>query len=427
MKRRVVETAALILALAAVGCSAGGSAEGGSGAGPVVASPAAASTAVPSPAAANTAAAGTPSAAATPTHAPVNLDELQLELALISDEATQPTGLTHAGDGSGRLFVLEKRGTIRIIRDRALIGAAFLDITDRVGSSGSEQGLLGIAFHPHYEENGFFYINYTDRSGDTVIARYSAPDGDQADPNSEHVLLRQDQPASNHNGGALAFGPDGYLYIGLGDGGLANDAFGNGQNGQSWLAKILRIDVDGGDPYAIPPDNPFVGEDGFADEIWAYGLRNPWRFSFDRATGDLYIGDVGQGAYEEIDFQPAGSEGGENYGWPIMEGMHCFRSDSCEQEGLTLPIVEYDHGSGCSVTGGYVYRGEAFPSLAGVYFFGDYCSGLIWGLAVDNGEWQVAQLLDAGIQLSSFGEDESGELYVTDLGGAVYQISAPTD
>lgn len=401
-----IGTAALLLLLAA-GCDSGG-ASGEGARGPVAASP---STSV----VAATSASG-------------SLDDVRIELKLISDEVDQPTALTHAGDGSGRLFILEKRGSIRIIQAGALIDEAFLDITDRVGSSGSEQGLLGIAFHPNYEANGYFYLDYTNHDGDTVIARYSATaDSNQADSESETVLLRQDQPASNHNGGQLAFGPDGYLYIAFGDGGLANDAFGNGQNGQSWLAKILRIDVDGGDPYGIPPDNPFVENDDFVDEIWAYGLRNPWRFSFDRATGDLYIGDVGQGTYEEIDFQPADSEGGENYGWPIMEGMHCFRSDSCEQKGLTLPVVEYDHSSGCSVTGGYVYRGEDFPSLDGVYFFGDYCSGLIWGLTADDGGWHVAQFLDAEIQLSSFGEDESGELYATDLGGAVYQIVAPTD
>lgn len=301
----------------------------------------------------------------------------------------------------------------------------FLDITDRVGSSANEQGLLGLAFHPDYGQNGHFFVCYTDLLGDTVVSRFSSePGADQAAADGERVLLQVDQPAANHNGGQLAFGPDGYLYIGLGDGGGAGDRYGNGQNPESLLAKILRIDVDGGEPYAVPADNPFAGQEGVRPETWAMGLRNPWRFSFDRATGDLYIADVGQSRYEEINIQAASGAGGENYGWPIMEGRHCYRQETCDQSGLTLPVAEYTHAQGCSVTGGYVYRGQEFPTLEGVYLFGDYCSGTIWGLARDaGGAWQMAGLAQSDQQLTAFGEDESGELYTLDAGeGTLYRI-----
>ena len=243
------------------------------------------------------------------------------------------------------------------------------------------------------------------------------------DSSSEYILLQVAQPAANHNGGQLAFGPDGYLYIALGDGGLANDAFGNAQNGRTLLGAILRIDVHGGTPYAIPQDNPFINAPNVRDEIWDFGIRNPWRFSFDRLTGDLYIADVGQGQYEEVDFEPAASGGGYNYGWPIMEGFHCFQNLPCDVNAFTLPVTEYTHSDGCAITGGYVYRGQQFPSLQGVYFFGDYCSGIIWGLLrADDGTWEVAMLLNSGLQLSSFGEDYAGELYALDLNGGLYQI-----
>jgi glucose/arabinose dehydrogenase len=339
-----------------------------------------------------------------------------------------PVGISHAGDGSGRLFILEKVGRVRVVQGGALLPGPFLDIADRVGSSQSEQGLLGLAFHPGYAGNGHFYINYTDLQGRTVVSRFSVSgDPARAEPGSEVVLLTLDQPAGNHNGGHLAFGPDGYLYIGTGDGGASGDKFGNGQNGQTLLGAMLRLDVDGGQPYGVPADNPFVVDPTVRDEIWALGLRNPWRYSFDRQTGDLYIADVGQNTYEEINVEPADSAGGLNYGWPIMEASHCFPRDrACERAGLALPVVEYDHSQGCSVTGGYVYRGQEFPLLAGIYLFGDYCSGRIWGLAPDRaGGWQVAEMAKIEAQISSFGEDEAGELYLVDMGhGALLRIMA---
>jgi glucose/arabinose dehydrogenase len=364
---------------------------------------------------------------------------VEVALQRVTGGLDTPVGIANAGDGSGRLFIVEKGGRIRVVQDGALASMPFLDIADRVGASHSEQGLLGLAFHPRYVENGFFFVNYTDGQGDTVVSRFSVQaDRSQADqgpadsgpgnPASEVVLLTLDQPAGNHNGGHLAFGPDGYLYIGTGDGGGAGDQYGNGQNGQTLLGAMLRLDVDGDQAYTIPEDNPFAGEPGVRDEIWALGLRNPWRYSFDRLTGDLYIADVGQNMYEEVNFQPAGEPGGRNYGWPMMEGLHCFPADRpCERAGLTLPVREYDHTQGCSVTGGYVYRGQEFPLLAGVYLFGDYCSGRIWGLAPsgDGGDWRVARLAQVDVRLSAFGEDETGELYLVDMGrGELFKITA---
>jgi glucose/arabinose dehydrogenase len=369
-----------------------------------------------------------PSSEPTITQPAPELAALKVELRLVTEGLAMPTGLANANDGSGRLFIIEKRGTIRVLRDGILLDPPFLDITRRVGSSASEQGLLGLAFHPNYASNGFFFVNYTNRQGDTVISRFSvsSTDPNRAEPDSEVIVLVIDQPAPNHNGGNLLFGPDGYLYVGMGDGGGAGDIFGNGQNRQSLLGKMLRINVDEL-PYAIPPDNPFVAVSSTRPEIWALGLRNPWRFSFDRLTGDLYIADVGQNTYEEVNFQPAGSRGGENYGWPIMEGLHCYDRGSCSVEGLTLPVAEYDHSAGCSVTGGYVYRGRRFPALNGVYLFSDYCTGTLWGTTqAPDGSWETAVLGQTGINPSSFGEDEAGELYILDLaGGALYQIIVP--
>jgi glucose/arabinose dehydrogenase len=346
---------------------------------------------------------------------------------------SQPLFLTHAGDESGRIFVVEKGGTIRIIRDGAIVDTVFLDISDRLTAAGSEQGLLGLAFPPNFAESGSFFVNYTDLSGDTVISRFQvdAANPDVADPASEFVVLQIDQPARNHNGGMLAFGPDGYLWIGMGDGGGGGDTYGNGQNPQSLLGKMLRIDVtsDPSVPYIIPPDNPWVGADwngaDVLDEVWAVGLRNPWRYSFDRFTGDLWIADVGQNVYEEVNYTVMGTPGGLNYGWPIMEGAHCFGSDNCDQSGLEMPVAEYDHALGCSITGGYVYRADAYPVLQGVYIFADYCSGIFWvTLPNPDGSWNTTQMLDSDVLVSSFGQDENGELYVTDLNtGVIYQVT----
>jgi glucose/arabinose dehydrogenase len=304
-----------------------------------------------------------------------------------------------------------------------------LNIDPLVGSGESEQGLLSVAFHPNYGENGRFFVYYTDTDGDTVVARYQVSDDDpnQANPDSALVLLTQSQPYGNHNGGLLKFGPDGYLYIGLGDGGYANDPLLAGQDTATLLGKLLRLDVDFNESgYAIPANNPFVNDEAARNEIWAYGLRNPWRFSFDRLTGDLYIADVGQNIWEEVHFQPANSPGGENYGWNIMEGAHCFQAESCDETGLEQPIVEHQHGTGdCSITGGYVYRGQQFLSLYGNYFYGDYCSGNMWSLLRQpDGTWVNNQVFGLrGLFISSFGVDVNGELYLLSYGdGVVYQI-----
>lgn len=347
----------------------------------------------------------------------------------IATDLARPLYLTHAGDGSGRLFVVEQGGVIRILRDGAILPQPFLNVTDLltwdVNAGGyTERGLLGLAFHPNYAENGFFYINYTDRDGATVVARYqvSAADPDRADPASAFVILRQAQPYANHNGGHMAFGPDGYLYISLGDGGSAGDPLGAGQNTNTLLGKILRIDVDSAIPYAIPPDNPFVSNGAGLPEIWSYGLRNAWRFSFDRATGDMYLADVGQNQWEEVNFQPADSTGGANYGWNAYEATAIYNGGLREAD-VVMPVTYYDHGQGCSITGGYVYRGQAIPDLQGVYFYGDWCSGRIWALYRPTElAWQALEFVDTDWQISSFGEDEAGELYVVDYGGTIYRL-----
>lgn len=345
---------------------------------------------------------------------------VQIGLEEVASGFAQPLRVTGAGDGSGRVFVVEKGGTIR-----TLDGQPFLDISDRVRASGSEQGLLGLAFHPRFKDNGFLFVNYIDADGNTVIARFTAQ-GDQADPASEKIILQIDQPAANHNGGNLLFGPDGFLYIGMGDGGGANDTYQNGQNRQALLGKLLRLDVDSGDPYAIPADNPFVNESGTRPEIFALGLRNPWRFSFDRQTGDLYIGDVGQNRYEWLHVRPAGQQGGENFGWPILEGTHCLDgSENCDRTGFTVAVADYPHSQGCTVVGGYVYRGQEYPALQGGYVFGDYCSGTMWTLTpAADGAWQLNDAFQASAGLSSFGEDDAGELYATNLGtGQIFRVT----
>lgn len=336
----------------------------------------------------------------------------------IVNDLNNPVGLVNAGDGSGRLFVLEQEGLIRIVEAGELLPAPFLDIRDRVGRSANEQGLLGLAFHPHYSENGYLYVNYTDLNGDTVIARFSvSSDAKLTDAASEVRLLHISQPYGNHNGGALAFGPDGYLYIGTGDGGSGGDPHGNGQSLDTLLGKILRIDVDNGNPYTIPPGN-------LQGEIWAYGLRNPWRLSFDRLTGDLYIGDVGQNAWEEIDFWPAGSPGGANFGWNYREGAHAFEGTPPAEVDLIEPVAEYGRSLGISVTGGVVYRGDRVPDFYGVYVYGDYGSGRVWGLWRNpDGTWQNEPLFESGANISSFGEGESGEVYLVDHKGFVFMLT----
>jgi len=368
----------------------------------------------------------------TPTFTPVAQPSTVLELPepgsyrweLMLDGLDNPVGVENAGDGSGRLFIIEQEGFIRLWQDGAMVEQLFLDIRDRVGRNGSEQGLLGLAFHPRFVDNGYFYVNYTDQGGDTHISRFSvSPDNPNlADPASEEELIFQPQPYPNHNGGAVVFGPDGYLYLGLGDGGAGGDPQGNAQSTQTWLGKILRIDVDGGEPYAIPGDNPFAGGGGLP-EIWAYGLRNPWRFTFDRLTGDLYIGDVGQNQWEEIDFQPAGSPGGANFGWDHREGNHRYEGVYLGAD-LIDPVAEYDHSQGCSVTSGAVYRGQNLPAWQGVYLYGDYCSGLVWGLLRGpDGGWQNELLFETGARITSFGSDESGEIYLVDHTGNVYKLT----
>jgi glucose/arabinose dehydrogenase len=329
-----------------------------------------------------------------------------------------PEDIQNAGDGSGRLFIVEKPGRIFILKGGQLLPTPFLDISAKVGSRNTEQGLLGLAFHPDYARSGLFYVNYTDENGNTVIAGFhvSAGNPDLTDPASELDILRVDQPYNNHNGGGLAFGPDGYLYIGLGDGGSEGDPLLNGQNLRTLLGKMLRIDVDHGLRYAIPAGNPFV-KGGGLPEIWAVGLRNPWRFSFDRLTGDLYIADVGQDAWEEIDLVQAGMPGGLNFGWSFYEGMHPYKGQPPADASFTLPVTEYSHADGCAVTGGYVYRGAALPEWQGVYFYGDYCSGNIWGLRLaDGNSLQSKILFSTSAKITAFGVDEAGEIYLADYG-----------
>jgi glucose/arabinose dehydrogenase len=346
--------------------------------------------------------------------------------ALFASGLRQPLDLTSFPDSSGRILILEQPGTARIYQGGDLLPEPFLDIRNRVVTQGTEQGLLGLAFHPNFAENGYFYVNYTGRQGigDTVISRFQVSQGDsnRADPNSEQILLQIPQPFRNHNGGGMVFGPDGYLYISTGDGGSGGDPQNNGQRLDTLLGKLLRIDVDSGDTYAVPTDNPFAAGGGMP-EIWAYGLRNPWRFSFDSLTGDMYIADVGQNQWEEINFQPADSPGGENYGWVYREGANPFQGTPPADLELVDPVHEYRHGVGCSVTGGFVYRGEALPAFRGIYLFSDFCSGRVWGLINVDGNWQSEELFMTGYNVSSFGEDENGELYIMNrASGNVYRL-----
>jgi glucose/arabinose dehydrogenase len=325
--------------------------------------------------------------------------------------------------GDSRLFVVEQTGTIRIVQDGALLPDPFLDISDRITTQGAEQGLLGLAFHPDYATNGAFYVYYTDTAGTVVVSRFGVSgDPNVADPASEVVTLTQAEPYPNHNGGAILFGPDGYLYLGIGDGGSAGDPQGNGQNLGTWLGKLLRIKPDpaavtDAPQYAIPGDNPFVDTAGALPEVWSYGLRNPWRVSFDSATGDLWIADVGQNEWEEIDRAAAGSPGGENYGWSIREGAHCFRAETCDTDGLIDPVAEYSHSEGVSVTGGYVYHGTAIPELDGTYLYADFGTGLLWGLRpAGDGTYVASAPIETGFNVASFGQGNDGELYLALFG-----------
>ncbi len=362
--------------------------------------------------------------------------QLQLEVAFTNLSFTRPVELQHAGDGTNRLFVVEQAGVIKVFENAKSTASAktFLNITDRVNDSGNEEGLLGLAFHPDYENNGYFYVDYTaSNPRRTVISRFSvsATNPDSALKSTEFIVI--EIPINlpnddNHNGGKIAFGSDGFLYIGPGDGGSGGDPTGNGQNLLSLLGKILRIDVDnpsGANNYGIPADNPFVGNTSAKEEIYAYGFRNPWRFSFDPVTNQLWLGDVGQGRREEVDIV----EKGMNYGWNRMEGNLCYPSgaDPCNIAGLAKPIWDYPRNEGQSITGGYVYRGTLAPGLEGVYLYGDYCTGIIWTMQRDSGgRWVSIQFMDTDFNISSFGEDVRGDVYVTDLGGSVLRLEAVT-
>ena len=367
--------------------------------------------------------------------------QAQLTTELFVGGLDRPVYMTSAGDDSGRIFVLEQEGAIRII-DAAgnLVATPFIDLDGTViggDSGGNEQGLLGLAFHPDYANNGKFYVNFTGSGGDTRIMEYtvSSSDPNLADASSARLVMFYDQPFSNHNGGWLGFGPDGYLYISAGDGGSANDPGNRASNLSNYLGKLHRVDVDGGDDfpdddnqnYAIPADNPFVGTAGALESIWAYGLRNPWRTSFDRETGDLWIADVGQNVREEVNFQPAGDPGGQHYGWRCREGFRSTGLACGSTSGWTEPVHDYSHGAnGCSITGGYAYRGcELGDEYQGLYFFGDYCSGLIWTLDANN-DFANNLEFDANFFVSSFGETAEGELLVADLfAGNIYKIVNP--
>ena len=385
-----------------------------------------------SPVASDPRQAGTLTPAPTPTQTTpasvVALDQIKLNVERVAGGFTEPLLVTHSGDGSGRIFVLEKIGRVRL-----LSGAVILDITDRVksprlASYEREQGLLGLAFHPRFGQNGLLYVHYNDRQGNHVVSRFRVGADGRGDAASEKVLLTQQQPESNFNGGMITFGPDGYLYIGFGTGGTKPELQENAQNLGSLMGKILRIDVDGGEPYGIPPDNPFVNRPGARPEVWAYGLRNPWRFSFDRATGDLYIGGPGEFKREWINFQPAALPPGQNFGWPILEGTTCWRQPGCDPQGVVRPILEYEtyENGNCVVIGGGVYRGTNAPVMQGAYLYGDFCTGRIWAAARNAaGAWVSRELYQLTTLISSFGEDEAGEFYVTDIhNGVVYRLSA---
>lgn len=354
----------------------------------------------------------------------------KVELQQLATFNGDPIGIANAGDGSGRLFIILQDGRIMIYSGGSVLPTPFLDISDRVSCCG-EQGLLGLAFHPDYTQNGWFYVDYTDSNGNGQVSRFRVTaDPDVANPDSERPVINIPHPVfTNHNGGQLQFGPDGYLYIGTGDGGSGGDPNNNAQNLGQLLGKLLRIDIDNGNRYAIPPTNPFVDVSGARPEIWAYGLRNPWRFTFDRSTGDLFIADVGQNAWEEINFQRAASPGGENYGWRLMEGKSCYNPpQNCNDGSLKLPLIVYPHFDdgdfiGCAVIGGYRYRGPSFPALTGVYFFADDCTGRLWGAIRQGPLAKVREIAVTGLNVTSFGEDDAGDQYLTEISGnALYKL-----
>jgi hypothetical protein len=352
---------------------------------------------------------------------------VSVRLEEVASGLAYPVYLTAAPGDTSRLFIVEKGGTVRVLKHGVLLPTPFINLSGRV-TRGSEQGLLGMAFHPTDNRVVLsFTVAGPERGGRSRVATFTTgADPDVLDPASEQLVLEVDQPYSNHNGGYVAFGPDGYLYFGLGDGGSGGDPQGHGQDRSDLLGSLLRLDLDHGLPYTVPASNPFVGQAGMRGELWNWGLRNPWRFSFDRTTGNLYIADVGQNEWEEVHVQPASSRGGENYGWAVMEGEHCYGSGTCDRAGLVMPVIEYGHGDGCSITGGYVYRGQAIPELAGTYFYGDYCNGWIrsfvyqGGAATASSSWPA---LDTGQQITSFGEDARGEIYVVLAGGTIYRIA----
>ena len=415
-------TAATALLAALMAC-------GGSPSPDTIATPAPASaTPIPTPSPSPRPVPSTPAAAVQPP-SPAPLTELAIEPAFPALSLSRMVDLTYPPDGSDRLYVVLQPGRIVSFRNDPNVDTAelFLDIRDRVNDRGEEEGLLGLAFDPRYAANGHLYVYYSASSPRrSVVSRFTAgADGLRADPGSERVLLEVAQPYANHNGGQITFGPDGYLYIALGDGGSRADPQGNGQDLSTLLGSIIRINVstlDSTGTYAIPSDNPFVGRGGARPEIWAYGLRNPWRFSFDRATGDLWTADVGQNRFEEVDIVLPGL----NYGWKIMEGGHCFESSACDRTGLEMPVAEYGREGGCSVTGGYVYRGSRLPSLYGAYVYGDYCTGRIWALRHDGEEvTEQMQIVDSSLRIPSFGEDAAGELYVLSFDGKIYRLVQP--
>ncbi len=353
--------------------------------------------------------------------------DAQIKLVQIAANLDRPVDIADPKDGTNRLFIVLQGGKIVIYNGSNILGTPYLNISSSVSCCG-EEGLLSLAFHPSYKTNGFFYIFYVNTSGNLVLARYKvSSQSNVANDGSRTILLTIPHPTnSNHNGGQIKFGKDGFLYLSVGDGGGGGDQSNNAQNLGKLLGKILRINVNSGSPYSIPSSNPFINKTGALKEIWAYGVRNPWRISFDKANGNLYIADVGQNKWEEVSFFPADGTPGANFGWRRMEGKHCFNpSSGCNNGSLKIPFVEYDHSAGCSVTGGYVYRGSSIPALVGTYLFSDYCSGTIWGSKRNsNGQWITSKLLSSGGNVSTFGEDRNGELYVAHLPtGRIYRIA----